>query len=231
MLMEIEAFSEIHSQWKRLGYPFGSLVPSYASAIGVSGDRPAALAELIGIILNEGVRLPTVRVDELHFAAGTPYESIAAPDTATGEQVMAPEVAATLKRALLNVVEGGTARRVHGAFVLPDKTVLAVGGKTGTGDNRVEIYGANGQLIRSKSVNRTATFAFFLGDRYFGVITAYVPAPFAENYNFTSALPVQILKNLAPQLTPHLNPSNSAKCGPQPGRTRDEASAQSRPSS
>ena len=50
MLMEIEAFNEIHNQWKRLGYPFGSLVPSYATAIGVSGDRPAALAELIGII-------------------------------------------------------------------------------------------------------------------------------------------------------------------------------------
>ena len=66
----------------------------------------------------------------------------------------------------------------------------------------MEVYGAHGQLIQSKAVNRTATFAFFLGDRYFGVITAYVPAPFAQNYNFTSALPVQILKNLAPQLTP-----------------------------
>ena len=214
MLIEIEAFTEIHNQWKRVGYPFGSLVPSYATAIGVSGDRPAALAELMGIILNGGMRLPTSRVEELHFAAGTPYETIVGPDMASPEQVMAPEVAATLKRALLSVVEAGTARRVHGAFMFPDKTQLVVGGKTGTGDNRVEVYGAHGQLIQSKAVNRTATFAFFLGDRYFGVITAYVPAPLAQNYNFTSALPVQILKNLAPQLMPHLDPKNAERCGP-----------------
>ncbi|MGZ9067558.1 MAG: glycosyl transferase family 51, partial [Burkholderiales bacterium] len=55
-LLEMEAFTEIHKQWKRVGYPFGSLVPSYATAIGVSGDRPAALAELMGIIVNDGVR-------------------------------------------------------------------------------------------------------------------------------------------------------------------------------
>ena len=67
---------EIHKHWKRLGYPFGSLVPSYATAIGVSGDRPAALAELMGIIVNEGVRLPTSRIEELHFAAQTPYETV-----------------------------------------------------------------------------------------------------------------------------------------------------------
>src|SRR5207253_5821304 len=177
------------------------------TAIGVSGDRPAALAELMGIIINNGVRLPTARVGELHFAANTPYETVVASDPAAAEQVMAPEIAATLKRALLNVVEAGTARRVNGAFAPPDKTFdLAVGGKTGTGDNRVEVYGAHGQLIRSKAVNRTATFAFFLGDRYFGVITAYVPAPVAQNYNFTSALPVQILKNLAPEILPYLDP-------------------------
>src|SRR6185436_10447462 len=38
-LLEMEAFTEIHKHWKRLGYPFGHLVPSYATAIGVSGDR------------------------------------------------------------------------------------------------------------------------------------------------------------------------------------------------
>ena len=43
--------------------------PRYATAIGVSGDRPAALAELMGIIVNGGVRLPTARIEELHFAA------------------------------------------------------------------------------------------------------------------------------------------------------------------
>ena len=58
-------------------------------------------------------------------------------------------------------------------------------------------------------MSRTATFVFFIGDRYFGVITAYVPGQTAQNYNFTSALPVQILKNLAPELNPYLDPLNA----------------------
>ena len=75
-LLEVEAFLEIHRRWKRLGYPFDSLVPSLATAIGSSGDRPAALAELMGIILNDGVRVPTVLIESMHFGAGTPYETI-----------------------------------------------------------------------------------------------------------------------------------------------------------
>ncbi|HET9641832.1 MAG TPA: biosynthetic peptidoglycan transglycosylase, partial [Burkholderiaceae bacterium] len=57
-LLELEAFLEIQKMWKRLGYPFESLTPSYATSIGASGDRPAALAELMGIIVNGGVRQP-----------------------------------------------------------------------------------------------------------------------------------------------------------------------------
>ncbi len=53
-------------------------------------------------------------------------------------------------------------------------------------------------------MSRTATFVFFLGDRFFGTLTAYVPNPAAVTFNFTSALPVQILKILAPKLTPLL---------------------------
>jgi hypothetical protein len=211
-LLEMEAFTEIHKHWKRLGYPFGSLVPSYATAIGVSGDRPAALAELMGIIVNDGVRLPTARIEELHFAADTPYETVMRRAAEQPERVMKPEVAATLKRALTDVVEHGTARRLRGAFTLRDKTALAVGGKTGTGDNRIEVFGAGGQLVRSRAVSRTATFAFFIGDRYFGAITAYVPGQTAQNYNFTSALPVQILKNLAADLNPYIDPLNEKSC-------------------
>jgi membrane peptidoglycan carboxypeptidase len=212
-LLEMEAFTEIHKHWKRVGYPFGSLVPSYATAIGVSGDRPAALAELMGIIVNGGVRLPTSRIEDLHFASATPYETVMRRTQQKPERVMKPEVAATLKAALTDVVENGTARRLRGAFTLKDKTPLKIGGKTGTGDNRVDVFGAGGQLVRSRSVSRTATFAFFVGDRYFGVITAYVPGQTAQNYNFTSALPVQILKNLAPELNPYIDPLNAKGCG------------------
>jgi len=209
----MSAFTEIHKHWKRLGYPFGALVPSYATAIGVSGDRPAALAELMGIIVNGGMRLPTSRIEQLHFAAATPYETVMRRADQQPERVMKPEVAAALKAALTDVVENGTARRVRGSFTLQDKTPLTIGGKTGTGDNRIDVFGAGGQLVRSRSVSRTATFVFFIGDRYFGVITAYVPGQTAQNYNFTSALPVQILKNLAPELNPYLDPLSARGCG------------------
>lgn len=39
-MLEIEAFQQIHQAWKRLGYPFDALVPSYGTAIGASADRP-----------------------------------------------------------------------------------------------------------------------------------------------------------------------------------------------
>ena len=58
------------------------------------------------------------------------------------------------------------------------------------------------RLTRSRVVSRAATFVFFLGDRFFGVVTAYVTGPEAARYQFTSALPVQVLKSLAPILTP-----------------------------
>jgi hypothetical protein len=202
-LLELEAFSEIHQFWKRLGYPFEALTPSYASAIGASGDRPAALATLMGILLNDGVLYPSTRFDSFHFAADTPYETRLALPSAQGERLLPPEVAAAARSALINVVENGTARRLRGAYQLPGHQPLQVGGKTGTGDHRRESYGAHGRLTGSRVVSRAATFVFFLGDRFYGVVTAYVTGPEAARYQFTSALPVQVLKGLAPTLTPY----------------------------
>ena len=50
----------------------------------------------------------------------------------------------------------------------------------------------------------TATFAFMIGDRWFGTIMAYVSEPWAADYRFTSALPTQMLHALAPTLQPLL---------------------------
>ena len=210
-LLEVEAFLDIHRRWARLGYPFGHLVPSLATALGSSGDRPAALAELMGIIINDGRRLPTRRIDTVRFAAHTPYETAFAVRPAEGEQVMAPEVAQALRGALSDVVEGGTARRLAGAFKVADGTELALGGKTGTGDNRIVVKGRAGLAM-----NRTATFVFYLGPRHFGTLTAYVIGPDAASYRFTSGLPVQILKSMGPLLIPHLEPASADACLPPP---------------
>ncbi len=201
-MLEIEAFLDIHERWARLGYPFDHLVPSLATALGSSGDRPAALAELMGIIVNDGVRLSTVRIEELHFAANTPYETRLHQRLSGGEQVMRKEVAAALRGVLSEVVEGGTARRLQGTFSL-DGTSLTVGGKTGTGDNRI-ISVRGGVRSVGKATSRTATFVFYIGPNYFGTLTAYVGGEQAGAFTFTSALPVQVLKGMAPTLMPYL---------------------------
>ncbi len=203
-MLEREAFLPIHQAWQRLGYPFSTLVPSYATAIGSSADRPSALAELMGIILNDGLRLPTVEIELLRFAEGTPYETEFTARRHAGQRVMAPEVAAVLRQALIDVVEEGTARRAKGAFASIEGSPVTVGGKTGTGDNRHKRFARGGRLVSSTAVNRTATFVFFIGERFFGSITAFVDGPQADRYGFTSSLPVQVLKILAPTLQPLL---------------------------
>ncbi|PRA29210.1 transglycosylase domain-containing protein [Pseudomonas poae] len=214
-MLEIEAFLDIHQRWKAVGYPFDHLVPSLATAIGSSGDRPAALAELMGIILNDGMRLPVLRIDSLHFAAGTPYDTHLLNDPNRARRVMPREVAAALRGALSQVVDAGTAKRVAGSFTQADGTPLPMGGKTGTGDNRIEAIGAGGRILSSKSINRTATFVFFIGDRHFGTLTAFVPGSSAQRFTFTSALPVQVLKGMAPIMNPYLQPGEHTLCQAQ----------------
>ena len=212
IMLEVEAFSDIHQRWKRVGYPFDHMVPSLGSALGSSGDRPAALAELMGIILNDGMRLPTVRIDHLHFAKHTPYDTSVRRKPVAGEQVMAPEVAQALRGLLAEVVTDGTARRLAGGYVNPDGTPLVMGGKTGTGDNRIVSSGAAGIRTHSRAMSRTATFVFFLGERHFGTLTAFVVGEEAGRYSFTSALPVQVLRGMGPILQPYLEPGKNTYC-------------------
>jgi membrane peptidoglycan carboxypeptidase len=188
-LVEMESFMLIHRQWKKMGYPFDSLVPSYATTLGASADRPAALAELMGIIINGGVRKGSQRITSLHFASGTPYETLVKRGKPTSnEQVLAPEVARTVADAIREVVSDGTAKRF-------------------------DVYASGGRLIESRFVNRSATFVFNIGERFFGSMTAYVHGPGSKNYDFTSALPVQLLVVLAPSLMPLIEPDAAPKGG------------------
>ncbi len=194
-LIEQDAFIPILTLWQQTGYPFDRIVPSYATSIGSSGDRPEALAELMGIILNDGKRLPIGSIEKLDFASGTPYETqIERKNNVEPVQVFSTQVAVTLKAALTDVVQNGTAKRLKDKVVLKDGTILAVGGKTGTGDHQYKVFSASGGLISSRVVSRSATFAFFIGDKYFGVVTAHVKGESAKNYNFTSALAAEVLK-------------------------------------
>ncbi len=202
MVLEAEAYQRIAAAWRSLGYPFETVTPSYACALGASGDRPAALSELIGIIVNHGIRYPTRVIETLDFASGTPYATRFVARPTHGRRVLSSAIADVLRPVLASVVDDGTGVRLRGAYHLPNGENIAVGGKTGTGDQRYAVYSPRGALIASRRVNRSATFVFFLGDRYFGTITAYVHEPFAARYRFTSAMTVQLLRDLAPDLMP-----------------------------
>jgi len=210
--LEVAAFDRITAAWQRLGYPFERLVPSLATAIGVSADRPASLAELMGVVVSGGLRRPQVSIEALHFAANTPFETLLSREAQEGNRVLQVEVADVARRALLGVVDNGTARRLKGVYHGASPAVpLPLGGKTGTGDHRYDTFGPGGRVVSSRVVNRAATLAFFIDDRFFGTVTAFVPGSQAANYDFTSALPVQILKAMEPILGPMLSARFSGK--------------------
>jgi membrane peptidoglycan carboxypeptidase len=202
IILEEEAFAHIQKRWARLGYPFKQLVPSYATAIGSSADRPGALAELVGIILNDGKKLPTLRFEKLEFGHDTPFQTEIVHSTVAPPPLLDPAITKALKGIMTEVVDNGTAKRVHGVYKNAKGEPLLVGGKTGTGDQRYDEFASGGRLISSRVVNRTGTFAFVLGDHFFGTVTAYVAGEDAADYKFTSALSAQMLKSLAPILQP-----------------------------
>ena len=208
-VLEADAFAVIHAGWRRLGYPFPSLVPSYATAIGSSGDTPEALAELLGILVNDGIRRPFTQVEALRFAETTPFETHLARAVAPGTRILSSSVAQVARVALVDVIASGTGRRVREVFVSSDGTPLRIGGKTGTGDNQHVIVDARGGRIASHARNRTAALVFFV-ENYFGIVTAHVEGPAAGDLTFTSALPAQLLRHLAPTLEPLLNAPQDA---------------------
>jgi membrane peptidoglycan carboxypeptidase len=200
--LEIDAFREIHRHWKHQGYPFSSLVPSYATAIGSSADRPAALSSLLGVILNDGVRQPSVRIEKFQFAEGTPFETTMKPDGDKRERVMSAEVAAALRGLMFDTVANGTGRKAHESIFDSNGNVVAVGGKTGTGDHVYKVVDAEGEIVESHVVSRAATFAFIIGDRFYGVMSAFVKGDHAADYTFTSSLATKVFRIMAPALTP-----------------------------
>ena len=79
------------------------------------------------------------------------------------------------------------------------------------------------QYTAPRALDRTASFAFYVGNRYFGVITASVRGQAAAGYAFTSELPLAVLRQLAPLIERRLA---TARSGPslaaavEPGELR-----------
>ncbi len=199
--LEEEAFEEISSAWRAVGFPFERMIPSYASALGASADRPAALAELVGIIQSGGVRRPIVRIEGVRFGEETPYEThLGLMPVGEGVRVMSVEVATVLREAMEAVAERGTGRHGRWGFQDGAGNRLAVRGKTGTGDNRHKLYNRNGRVVGYRTTNRTATWAFMIGECFYGTIVAYVGGEEARGHTFMSELSVRVLAELQPVL-------------------------------
>lgn len=109
---------------------------------------------------------------------------------------------------MTDVVERGTAVRARGAFTDSTGTPLVMGGKTGTGDNRIRTTLRSGARTNI-ALNRTSTFVFFAGDRFFGTVTAYAPGPESDAYRFTSSLPAQVLTLMGSELTSLIHASGT----------------------
>src|SRR5690606_19317881 len=137
IMLEKEAFAALHERWLRVGYPFAQLVPSLGTALGSSGDRPSALAELMGIIVNDGRRIGLRRLGSLQFAEGTPGPTRCEPALLEQVQLLPPPVVAALRGALSAAVLDGTARRLQRVFTDADGMPLLVGAKTGSRDTRI----------------------------------------------------------------------------------------------
>jgi len=219
-IIERDAYRPILRAWRALGYPFQSITPSYGSAVGAAGDRPAALAQLMGVIANDGKMAPSEDLTELTFAAGTPYETRFTHRTDAGQPVLSPAIADEVKLLLRDVVQGGTGRRLAGGLPVGQGRTLPVQGKTGTGDQRFNVYARGGGLIESRKVNRTATFVFMIGDRFYGTVTAYTHEPYAARYTYTSAMAVQLLQALGPALAPVLDGEEREVSSRAPRRTQ-----------
>jgi hypothetical protein len=142
------------------------------------------------------------KLQSLQFAQGTPYGTDFIHKAAASVRVLPEEIAQVVHRSLIDVVQGGTGVRLQNGFKQKDNSIIEIGGKTGTGDQRFVSYAADDHLLEFRAVNRSATFVFLIGNRFFGTITAYVHEPYAADYTFTSAMTVQLLKSLIPALQP-----------------------------
>ena len=168
-MVELQALAEIGKSWRALDYPFATLTSSYVAAIGASGDRP--LAQLVGMIANGGKMVPTQTFAELEFAKGAPYEAHFTRAMTPPRTALLPETVDVVHGLLRDVVLGGTEKRLAAGMTFPGEQTLDVYGKTGTGDQRFNVFARGARLIESRKVNRSATFVFVIGDRFFDTLT------------------------------------------------------------
>lgn len=193
-MVEEKTFLEILDMWKSIGYPYNKIVPSLGTALGSSGDRPKALADLLGVIVSGGLKPHQSIINSINFAEGTPYEFNYEKTFKLGnERLLSKEISESVLTAMGNVVDHGTGISLKGK-----KGIVSARVKTGTGDNK-KVFKING-TTKEIPLNRSATSVFNINEKYYGVLVAYTiyDGKMEETkLTFTSSLPNNIVRVLA----------------------------------
>lgn len=197
IMMDRDAWGEIEGFWHKIGYPKEyHLVPSLASVIGVSGNKPEALSKFTSIILHGGENVRITPFTDIHFGTGAdnPHELHARPGLPAGPRILHPEVAEHLIKMARGGVENeqGTSRRLFGVFKNQDGSPAVTFGKTGTAAD-----------------SSTGKFrgAFWMGGtaQCYAITIGVYKDNARPTDKYTSALASQILKALAPEIQPMLD--------------------------
>jgi hypothetical protein len=130
-LLESEAFVEIHRAGAASAIRSNRWCPPTPPRSAAPPIARRRSPELLGILVNDGVRLSTERLARFHFGASTPFETVLEREPAPSERVLHSEVATVVRHELLGVVRSGTAARARKTIELADGRKLDVGGKTG----------------------------------------------------------------------------------------------------
>ena len=123
--------------------------------------------------------MPTLRIDTLHFAARHALrDACCATRRSTGEQVLPPEVAQTRAP---RAGAGGRGRhrqaperRIHAQRTAARSWSAA---RPAPATIASKPTARAGVLLSSRVVSRSGTFVFYIGERHFGTLTAYVHGP------------------------------------------------------
>ncbi|RAL23791.1 hypothetical protein DL240_06455 [Lujinxingia litoralis] len=181
--MEARVFELLREQWALAGYPFERLTPSLATALGSSGDRPAALARLVAAVRAGGV-VPELRmIESARLYEQTPYETWFRAAGGPAQRAFSPEVARAVEALLIRVAERGTGHASEGPWSV-DGERWEVGGKTGTSEHLLHIRDRAGRVIERRPMARSGTWVFFAGPCLIGSVVIFEQGASAAEHHF-----------------------------------------------